>query len=153
MIREDKALKYLKLARIQSELFSKDPSTKVGCIILAPDSLQILTMGYNGFPRGIDEKDSSRWSRPTKNNYVVHAEMNALCNACRHGAPLENSIAIVTMFPCSHCSRCLIQSGIKHVVSVYPDMSSERWKNEFEVSISLLGEAEIGLTLFDASQI
>ncbi len=42
---------------------SKDPSTKVGCIIVNDDNV-ILSTGFNGFPRGIEEDWKDRWKRP-----------------------------------------------------------------------------------------
>lgn len=148
-IRLDKASKYLQLAQNQADIFSKDPATKVGAILLAPNSLQILSLGYNGMPRGIDETDPSRWERPIKYKYVEHAERNALYNACRHGTPIEGAIAVVTMFPCADCARALIQSGVQCVVSVTPDMTCNRWGEDFRVSTSLFEEAGVECILID----
>ena len=142
----DKAKKYMELARTTAQLFSKDQSTKVGCIILAPDSLQQLSQGYNGMPRGIDEKnDMWKWERPIKYKYVEHAERNAIYNAARRGTPLEKSIAVVTHFPCTDCARALIQSGINAVVTVQPDFSNERWGEDWQVSINMFEEASVDL--------
>lgn len=145
MIRRDKALKFFKLAEYQAALFSKDPVTKVGAIFLAPDSLQQLTQGYNGFPRGIDEKSAERWQRPAKYLYVSHAEMNAIANACRHGTPLERAIAVVTLFPCTTCAKTMIQAGISAVVTRRPDMDCPRWGQEFQVSLEMFNEAGVAL--------
>jgi dCMP deaminase len=149
-MRRDKALKYLKLAKYMAELFSKDPSTKVGAIFLAPESLQVLSMGYNGFPRGIDETKAERWERPTKYHWCAHAEQNACFNACRHGTPLEKGIAVVTLFPCCECSRALIQSGIHTLVSIRPDMSCDRWGSQFQISMEMFNEAGLELILFES---
>lgn len=40
---------------------SKDDSTKVGCIIVSADNT-VLSMGYNGFPRGVRETTLERCS-------------------------------------------------------------------------------------------
>lgn len=142
-MRLDKAHKYFKLAEYQAELFSKDPVTKVGALFLAPDSYQILTLGYNGFPRKINETDSKRWERPQKYMYVSHAEANCVANACRHGTPLENSIAIVTLFPCTNCAKLMIQAGISTLVTKEPDMNHPRWGQEFQYSKEMLDEANV----------
>ncbi len=149
MIARDKALKYLRLARHQAELFSKDPSTKVGCIMLAPGSLQVLSLGYNGMPRGIDERRPERWERPIKYRYVEHAERNCIYNACRHGTPLEGAVAVVTLFPCVDCARALIQSGVRQLVSVQPDPDCARWGDDHRFALDLLTEAGMSLLLFD----
>ena len=142
-MRQDKALKYMQLATYQANLFSKDPSTKVGALFLAPESLQVLTAGYNGFPRGVDETKADRWSRPQKLMYVSHAEANGIANACRHGTPLENSIAVVTMFPCTTCAKLMIQAGVRELVTHIPDLSCPKWGEEFKYSLEMLEEAGV----------
>lgn len=142
---EVKAHKYYQLAEYQANLFSKDPNTKVGALFLAPHSLQILTQGYNGFPRKIDETDASRWERPVKYMYISHAEANCIANACRHGTPLENAIAVVTLFPCTTCAKLLIQTGISALVTKEPDMSCPRWGEEFKFSLEMFKEAGIDI--------
>ena len=152
-MRRDKAIAYFKLARYQAELMSKDGSTKVGSIILAPESLQCLSFGYNGMPRNIDETVSSRWDRPIKYKYVEHAERNAIYNACRSGTCLNNSICVVTMFPCCDCARGLIQTGIKEVVTLRPDMTNTRWSDDFKLSLEMFGEAGVKLLLLDTAEV
>lgn len=142
-MRQDKAEKYYQLAEYQANLFSKDPNTKVGALFLAPESFQILSTGFNGFPRKVDESKSERWKRPLKYTYVSHAEANGICNASRHGTPLENSIAIVTMFPCTTCAKLLIQCGIKELVTKEPDMANEKWGEEFKYSKEMLEESGV----------
>ena len=77
---------------------SKDPSTKVGCVIVGDDNA-ILSMGFNGFPRGVDEHNSARWKRPEKYNWVEHAERNAIYNAARHGINLFGARAYLNWEP------------------------------------------------------
>lgn len=139
----DKAKKYFGLVRHMADTFSKDPHTKVGCLLLAPDSLQILSLGYNGFPRGVNEKDEKRWERPEKYYYVEHSERNCLYNACRSGVNTNGSIAVVTLYPCSDCCRALIQSGIKTVITIAPDFSNERWGEDFKRSELMFAEAGV----------
>jgi dCMP deaminase len=152
MILREKAVKFMKLAKIQADMFSKDPNKKVGCILLAPNSLQILSCGYNGIPRKMKETDE-RWRYPSKHYYVVHSETNALYNACRHGVAVEGAIAVVTMFPCSGCARALIQSGIIGVVSMPPDFSHPRWGEEFRVSMDMFSEVGVDVVLLDEREL
>lgn len=141
----DKKLKYFQLASHLAENFSKDTSTKVGAIFLAPDSHQILSMGYNGMPRHFDESQPNRWERPKKYMYVEHAERNAIYNACRNGVSLENSIAFITLFPCADCMRGLIQSGVKSIITQKPNLECDRWGSHFEASLEMAQEC--GITL------
>jgi dCMP deaminase len=140
----EKAKKYYQLAKYQAALFSKDPSKKVAAILIAPDTHQILSTGYNGICRKLKETED-RWTRPKKLEYVVHAEQNAVCNAARSGIKIENSICVVTMFPCVDCCKALIQSGIDTIVCEKPDLNHERWGESFKISLELLDEANIDI--------
>jgi len=140
----DKASKFLKLAEFQADLFSKDPATKVCAFFIAPESLQILSTGYNGFCRGIEESNQ-RWERPEKYKYVVHAEANGIFNACRNGVSLKDSICIVTLFPCSNCTKGLIQVGVKEIITKEPDFEHDRWGEDFKYSLEMIKEVGIEL--------
>lgn len=153
IIRRDKAIKYYRLARYLAHLFSKDPSTKVGALFLAPKSFEILSAGYNGMPRGVDETRPERWERPLKYKLVEHAERNGMFNANRRGIALEGAIAVVCLFPCHDCARGLIQSGIRAVVTAEPKLSDDRWDESFAVSRELLLEAGVELILLTEAEI
>lgn len=99
-----------------SALRSKDPNTQVGAVIV-DDEHKVVSIGYNGFPRGISDDDFP-WEKEgemleTKYPYVVHAELNAILNAPRS---LKNTSIYVSLFPCHECAKAIIQSGIKKVV-------------------------------------
>lgn len=138
-----KAEKYLQLASYNAELFSKDPHTKVGAIILTSDFSRILATGINGFPRKFDDSIPERWERPMKYNYASHAEQNSVCNAARTGTPLDGSVIIVTMFPCMNCTKSIIQAGITKVYAPKPNFEDIRWGNEFKVSVEMFEEVGV----------
>lgn len=139
----EKANKYLKLACYNAELFSKDPHTKVGAIILTADFSRILATGINGFPRKFGDTKPERWERPTKYNYASHAEQNSVCNAARTGTPLDGSIIIVSMFPCMNCTKSIIQAGITKVYTVEPNFDDVKWGEEFKISIEMFNEVGV----------
>ena len=145
MLSDEKKRKYMEIVKFQSNLLSKDNSTKVGALFLCPNTNVVLSMGYNGMPRGIAEEDPKRWEKPTKDMYVEHAERNAIYNACRKGTCLEGSICIVSMFPCCDCARGLIQSGVHQLVT-YPPKEG-RWKDNCNTAKELILEAGIDLIL------
>lgn len=97
---------------------SKDPSTQVGACIVNDDN-KIMSVGYNGFPRGCSD-DEFPWERQgdkessTKYPYVCHAELNAILNA--GGNSLKDCRIYVALFPCNECAKAIIQSGIKEVI-------------------------------------
>ncbi len=147
-IRQDKAIQYFRLIRLMANLFSKDESTKVGALFITPETYEILTLGYNGMPRGIDEKNGKRWERPIKYDFTEHAERNAIFNAARTGTSLLGSICIVTLFPCCDCARGIIQSGARMLVTLDPFINVdqealERWGNKWKTSIEMLNEAGV----------
>lgn len=96
---------------------SKDPSTKVGAV-LVDENNKVVSIGYNGMPRGVKDKDIS-WEKneglDNKYLYVCHAEFNAILNV-RNGNSLENCTCYVTLFPCNECAKAIVQTGIKKII-------------------------------------
>lgn len=156
-MRYDKAVSYYKQAYSIAENFSKDPSTKVGAIFIYPETLNILSVGYNGMPRGISEIVSERWKRPLKYKLIEHAERNAIYNSAMSGTSLRDSICIVSLFPCSSCARGIIQSGCRLVISLSLTDSGEdrynRWKDDWDISIMMLREADIKILFLNRTDI
>lgn len=103
-----------------SAMRSKDPSTQVGACIVS-DENKIMSVGYNGFPRGCSD-DEFPWERAAENSndtkypFVCHAELNAILNA--GGQDLRGARIFVALFPCNECAKAIIQSGIKEVVYI-----------------------------------
>ncbi len=102
---------------ILSGMRSKDPSTQVGACIVSSDN-KILSMGYNGFPKGCSDDDFP-WCRegnPLENKYFysTHSELNAILNY--RGGSLEGAKIYVSLFPCNECAKAIIQAGIKTIV-------------------------------------
>lgn len=137
--------KYLQAAKFFAG-WSKDPSTKVGCIIVG-DSNEMRSMGFNGPPRGVDDNVEARWARPAKYAWCAHAEENAILNAARMGISLMAATAYVASFPdkltpCDRCARAIIQSGICRVVTE-PSAIPERWRESFQIGEAMMLEAGI----------
>ncbi len=133
--------RFIELARHISG-WSKDPSTKVGCVVVGEDR-EIRSTGFNGFPRGIEDDSTRLDDRDQKIPLICHAEENAIMHAARIGVSLKGCVAYVTWPPCTRCSRSLIQAGIVEVV--YPEDIEipDRWKADFELSGSMMEEAGI----------
>ena len=116
-----------------SSLRSKDPNTKVGACIVDSDH-KVVSIGYNGMPRGLDEEKLS-WNKndglDNKYLYVCHAEFNAILNT-RNGSALKDCTLYVTLFPCNECSKTITQSVIKELV-----YSENKYENELSTQASL----------------
>lgn len=129
---------------------SKDPSTQIGVVIVGSDN-QILSTGFNGSPRGVEESDPTRWERPAKYDYVEHAERNAIYNAARHGVALRGCTMYMIGLghpaaPCTDCARAVIQAGIEYVyVRCYKE-ASERWGDNLRTAAGMLAEAGVRVT-------
>ena len=136
-------LRFIGLAQHIST-WSKDPSTKVGCVVVGEDR-EIRSTGFNGFPRGINDDEERVMDREKKYPLICHAEENAIMHAARIGVSLKDSTAYVTWPPCSRCARSLIQAGIREIV--YPETGKipERWIEDFTISDSMLNEAGVAV--------
>ena len=133
--------RFLELASHIS-LWSKDPSTKVGCVVVGDDR-EIRSTGFNGFPRGIKDDETRLSDRSQKYPLICHAEENAIMHAARVGVSLKGTTAYVTWPPCSRCTRSLIQAGINEVVFPKVLEIPERWKEDFSIAMSMMSEANI----------
>ena len=131
---------------------SKDPSTKVGAVVVGPDR-EILSAGFNGFPRGILDSPERLNDREMKLKLVVHGEMNALLAAARTGmrlkdctlylAATDKSGAVWGGPPCTRCTVETIQVGIGTIVSFPIKTAPSKWADDLVLAKSLLAEAGV----------
>lgn len=134
--------RFLELAKHVAE-WSKDPSTRVGCVI-ANDEKKVVALGYNGFPKGIADTPERLNDRELKYRIMIHGEINALLNA-QHSVR-DATLYLWPMFACENCIKMLIQSGITRIV--YPAASEElrsRWGESLEFAEKLAEEAGLEL--------
>lgn len=136
----------MNLARHVAE-WSKDRSTKVGAVIVGPSN-EVRAIGYNGFPRGVDDDLQDRHERPEKYFWVEHAERNAIYNAARAGIPIAGCKMYLPWFPCMDCARAIVQSGIETLVAMEPDVGDPKWGEDFKRAISLFKEARVAVNWF-----
>ena len=140
-------VRFVKLA-MHIANWSKDPSTKVGCVVVGEDR-EIRSTGFNGFPRGIEDDEERLLDREKKYPLICHAEENAIMHAARIGISLKGSTAYVTWPPCSRCARSLIQSGIKEIIYPTPGEIPERWIEDFNISNGMISEAGVIVRTID----
>ena len=129
--------RFIGLAKLVGS-WSKDPSTQVGAVIV-DEKKRIVSIGFNGFPSGVQDSEERLHNRDLKYDIIIHAEANALAFANRS---VEGCTIYTWPFqPCSRCAGLIIQSGIKRVVSVVLDR--DRWKKNFEIARQLFEESGI----------
>ena len=137
--------RFMEVAELVST-WSKDPSTKVGAIVVGPDR-EIRSTGYNGLVRGVDDNKPERLERPTKYDFFEHAERNAVYNACLIGASLKGCATNETSIPCPDCARANIQSRIKMAATYKPEFDENApqntWRDKLVFSEEMFKEAGI----------
>jgi dCMP deaminase len=121
--------------------WSKDPSTRVGCVVTSDDR-KVLSTGYNGFPEGVEDSVERLNDRELKNALTVHAEENAIAQAALFGVSLRDSILFCTFAPCARCAASIAQAGVATVVypQERPDIKAavERWKGSQEIGEGII---------------
>lgn len=126
--------------------WSKDPSTKVGAVIVRQNKT-IASVGYNGFPRGFPDDHALYADRGTKYKYVVHAEVNAILTA---NEPLLGcTIYTWPLPPCAECMKAIVQAGIKRWVAIAPDpVKHAHWQESFEATRQISYQCRIAYSLY-----
>jgi dCMP deaminase len=130
---------------------SKDKSTKIGAVAVNEDNI-ILSCGYNGFPRGINDQVKERQERPEKYFWMgSHAERNVIFNAAYTGVPLKGSKLYTNGIPCMDCACGIINSGIKEVIThkEWNDLAPDIWREHAERTKIIFQEAGVALTEWD----
>jgi len=134
--------RYTHLAK-EISTWSKDPSTQVGAVVIGNNG-EVLSQGYNGFPRSIKDTPQRLKNRERKYNLVVHAEMNAIYNASLNGVSLKGSTLYVYGLPiCNECAKGVIQVGIDKVIATRPADYNKEWDESIKDAKALFKEAEV----------
>lgn len=138
--------RFLELAKHISA-WSLDPSTKVGAVVAK--NKKVIGLGYNGFPKGVEDKDERYNDRELKYKLVVHAEVNACIMAGKeaNGASLYVYPSFAPPPICNECCKIAIQMGIKEIVGYEPSKEdaerAKRWTDSIKLAASMLTEAGI----------
>ena len=123
---------------------SKDESTHVGAVIVGHDH-EVISTGYNSFPRGINDNYPKRQERPEKYFWFEHAERNAIYNASRVGVSTLETTMYTSGLPCMDCARAVIQAGISNVVvdAAWMSDANDKWDEHHKRTMILFKEARI----------
>jgi dCMP deaminase len=127
--KETKRISWDHIFLIEAKLWSRrspDAQTQCGCVLTKDNT--VLSTGYNGFIRGVDDKALPNL-RPFKYDFMIHAEHNAILNCARSGVTTVGATAYITGEPCNPCLQYMWQAGINRVV--YSDWNNpEMMKND-----------------------
>lgn len=132
---------------------SKDPSTKIGAVLVQDNTL--ISEGYNGFCRLVNDDIPSRWLRPEKYSWIEHGERNSIYNAARNGIRTFGSTMFTQEVPCVDCARAVIQAGIKEIVlhkqwaDIWRTVMNDKWKDGYMVNFQMLEESGIFIKYLD----
>lgn len=134
--------RYLDLAQLVST-WSKDPSTKVGAVVVGPNN-RVISLGFNGLPSYVPDDPEILHNREKKYQHIIHAEMNAILSAANKDLCLGSTIYTYPFPPCPQCASAIIQTGIMRVVSYISD--NPRW--DFSAAKDFLELADIKYDLY-----
>lgn len=139
-------LRFLEMAKMVST-WSKDPSTQTGAVIV-DDQNRVVSIGYNGFPKGMEDTPERYADREFKYATIVHCERNAIIFAKRD---LEGCTLYTYPFQsCSVCAAMVVQSGIsRHVAPICPEEKLSRWAEAFKLSDIVFREALVDVDLIE----
>lgn len=143
---------YFRNIAYQVKTKSKDNYTQIGAVIVGLDN-EIVSTGYNSFPRGINDDVTARQDRPEKYYWFEHAERNAIYNAARIGVSTNNcSMYITSGIPCADCARGIINAGIRRVVCE-PDLSfgarGNLWEEHAKRSLIMFEESGVQIDYYE----
>lgn len=129
---------------------SKDNRTKIGAVIVGKDK-EIVSTGYNSFPRGIDDWKPERQQRPEKYFWFEHAERNAIYNAARIGVSTKGCTMYLTCgMVCADCARAIINAGIVRIfLKRGGGAKSDKWIESAARSEMMFEEAGVSVQYYD----
>ena len=133
------------------KLKSKDRRTQIGAVIVGEDK-EIVSTGFNSFPRGINDDVEERQVRPEKYYWMEHAERNALYNAARIGVSTKNTTMYLTCgVPCTDCAKGIISSGVKAIYCKTEDTTKNRehWDEHAKRSLQMFQVAGVDIFYYD----
>lgn len=128
---------------------SKDPSTKVGAVLVEPSTRDVVGLGWNSFARGVHDTVDRYENRDLKYKLVVHAEVNAILNAGHRarGAKLYVWPSFSIPCICHDCCKTAINAGVSEVIGLAPSPEyaerAKRWQDSIDLSRMMCDEAGV----------
>lgn len=141
--------KYMDMCQLIAT-WSKDRSRGTSAIIVGYNN-EIRSIGYNGFPRHVNDNVDERHQRPAKYKWTEHAERNAIYNAASVGIPTEGCRMYLPWYPCADCARAIIQASIYEIICIEPNWNDPIWKDDFAIVPVMLEEGGVLVRFYEGS--
>ena len=128
--RHDRA--YMDMAQRWGQL-SRAKRKQVGALVVK--NRQIISDGYNGTPTGFDNTCEGEDGKTLP--WVLHAESNAITKLAQSTQSCKGATLYVTLSPCFHCAKLIVQAGIERVVyrDAYHDLAGLQFLTECGVVV------------------
>ncbi len=139
-------LRFCEMAKFVSE-WSKDPNAKVGAVVYSKKGGDI-SIGFNGFPMGVEDSAERLADSDQKLELIVHAELNAIIAA---GSRTHGGTIYVWGKPvCARCAGSIIQAGIKRVVALSPSSvePESKWHKTGKFAFDMFSEAGVKVDFY-----
>jgi dCMP deaminase len=139
---------FISLAKAAAQR-STCPSRKVGCVVVNPETNQVISMGYNGAARGTSHCTEDCLIRESGKGWrkcnAIHAELNAVISAAMNGTSTNGATMYLTTTPCLFCSRTIINAGIRKVIAdtFYPQKEAIELLQEGGVDVYVINSDSI----------
>lgn len=129
--------------------WSKDPNAKVGAVLFCKRGGSV-TIGYNGFPMGVEDSGERLENKDVKLEFVVHAEINAIIAA---GERAEGATIYVWGKPiCARCAGPIIQAGIRRVVALAAGDTDSKWDISGKTAHQMFLESGIDVDFYSYTE-
>ena len=144
-------VRFMRIADMEVAQWSKDRSSRVGAVIVK--DRRIISTGYNGMARGLDDDVEERHERPEKYEWMLHAEPNCIINAAREGVCTLGADMYLNWYPCNICAGYVVQAGISRIFcDQEPEWEHAQWGKKFKDAKHILerGGVEVIYMNYDA---
>lgn len=132
---------------------SRDKSTQIGAVLVQDGC--IISEGYNGICRKVNDNVERRHIRPEKYSWYEHGERNSIYNAARNGIKTFGAVMFTNYTPCVDCGRAVIQAGLSEIVlhkqwsDIFNETKQDKWKGQDNTTLIMFEEAGLKVRWFD----
>jgi dCMP deaminase len=137
---------YLRMA-VMASRNSPDLSTKNGAVLVSRNGN--IVRACNSPPPRVPLTDDRR-GRPSKYDFIEHAERNAIFMAARQGICTDGARMYCLWYACPHCARAIVTAGVREIVGLLAldVLTPQRWRDSVRIGKEILTEAGVRTRLY-----